>query len=83
MRFAEKDGKPPKNPGLARGCFDRYANAGGNVGKLIGDYSRYLDSVIMSHGGMPNAEAARQYMQPLDKWLADYTMRGLDTPVDV
>ena len=73
MRFAGKDGKPPKNPMLARGYFDRYANSGGDPGKLIDDYSRYLDEVIESNGGTPNAEGAKRYMQPLDKWLAENT----------
>nr|CDL66149.1 unnamed protein product [uncultured bacterium] len=71
VRYAKADGKPPRNPGLARGCFDRYAKGGGDVARLISDYSRYLDDVIVSHGGTPNAEGAKQFMKPLDKWLAE------------
>lgn len=73
MGYAQKDGKPPKNPMLAHGFFIGYANGGGDIGKLIDDYSRYLDDVITSHGGTPNAEGAKQFMKPLDKWLAEKT----------
>lgn len=71
MSYAEKDGKPPRNPRLSRGLLIEYAKSGGDVMRLISDYSQYLDGVIESHGGTPNAQEARRYMVPLDKWLSE------------
>lgn len=71
MSYAEKDGKLPRNPRLARGLLIEYAKSGGDVMRLISDYSQYLDGVIESHGGTPNAQEARRYMVPLDKWLSE------------
>ena len=49
------------------------ANGGGDIERLTRDYSRYLDDVIDSHGGQQNAEGAKRFMKPLDKWLAEKT----------
>ena len=49
------------------------ANGGGDIERLTRDYSRHLDDVIDSHGGQQNAEGAKRFMKPLDKWLAEKT----------